>query len=496
MKNLNRSKIYGLFKDCVVEGLKHIEENFDPNKIDRWEDQKFHKGVFLPSPIVPGRIPYYWKENSKLYNFNFWLTDGDEYLEFDSFKKLRAELVKVEDYCKHFALGDFFHLSKDDIGYGIGIQWNERFAFEEKIGQFVDHYIHKYRTKKFNEERFKRIFNPWFNYLKSNKLNYDIWIPIIYNKPETDSVKLSDNVYLKKLKEDQQITRNMFTDHSTLKGSKSFLIRSCTHAIVIKGWFLEGKILTENSIPHGISKLSENQKLNNIIDNIIGSINLITGIEIGIFQIFIEPTNWVRKYKYKYFTRLVSYLKKYPLKYEETGWAGDAKVIEKNKYSDIRKTISLLQQQNNKRIQFAISKLNEVNTKALDREIIFGSTIALESLLCSDSQSEITFRLATRSSYLTTFLKFETWTPNEINQLVKKLYKYRSGVAHGKSDTELVKIRKIKVGKMEVDLLNFSIKFLRHVIIFMLNNQDKITNDKGKFDIAELDRNFYEKYAI
>lgn len=496
MKNIDKHKIYKLFKDCVVDGLKHIEENFDPNKMDRWRDQKFHKGVFLPSPIVPGRIPFYWSENSKLYNYNFWLTDGDEYLEFDSFKTLRSELLKVSDYCKHFALGDFSHMTENDIGYGIGKQWNERLAFEEKIGQFVDHYIHKYRSKIFNEDRFKKIFDPWYNYLKSNKLNYDIWIPIIYNKPETDSVKLTENVFLKRLKEDQQITRNLFTDHTTLKGSKSFLIRSCTHAIVIKGWYLEGEFVSENSVPHGISKLSENPKLNNIIDNIIASINIITGIEIGVFQIFIEPKNWVRNYKYKYFTRLSTYIKKYPIKYEETGWAGDAKVIKKNEYSDIRKTIALLNQQNNERIQFAISKLNEVNTKALDREIIFGSTIALESLLCSDSQSEITFRLATRAAYLTTFLKFETWNSNEINQLVKKLYKYRSGVAHGKSDTELSKIRNIKIDDKDVDLLNFSIKFLRHVIVFMLNNQDKITNDKGKFDIAVLDQKFYDIYAI
>jgi len=137
-----------------------------------------------------------------------------------------------------------------------------------------------------------------------------------------------------------------------------------------------------------------------------------------------------------------------------------------------------------------------VNTKALDREIIFGSTIALESLLCSDSQSEITFRLATRASYLCAFSKFETWNTVQINQIVKKLYKYRSGVAHGKSDSELVKIRKIEIDEVEIDLLEFSVKFLRHVVVFMLNNQDKITNDKGKFDIAQLDKCFYTEYAI
>jgi len=276
MKDFDKKQLYNLFKDCVVEALDHIGQNFDESKVDRWEDQKFHKGMFLPSPIVEGRIPYYWSENSKLYNYNFWLTEKDEYIEFDSFKKLRTELLKHNDYCRHFALGEHFHLAKDELGYGVGLKWNQRFAFGEKIGQFVDHYVHKYRTKKFNDKRFKNIFNPWYNYLKSNKLNYDIWIPIIYNKSETDSVKITNDIYIKKLKEEQQVSRNMFTDHSTLKGSKSYLIRSCTHAIVIKGWHLKGEFLTENSIPQGIEKLNSNQKLSNIIDNIIGSINLIT----------------------------------------------------------------------------------------------------------------------------------------------------------------------------------------------------------------------------
>lgn len=491
MKNLNKNELYSLFKDCLIDGLKHIEENFDPNKIDMWEDQKFHMGILK----LPNFSPDIWFENSRLFNYNFWLTDGENYLEFNSFKKLKSELLKVEDYCKHFSVGDFFHGSKEVFGYELIKKYNETLAFEEKIGQFLDHYIHKFKTKKFNEAKFKIMFDPWFNYISSNKLNYDIWIPIISTKSETDSVKLAKNIYLKKLNEDQQITRTFHIDLPHYKGPKSRLIKNCTHAIVIKGWFIEGEFLTENSIVDGISKLGENQRLNNILDIIIGSINLITGIEIGVFQIFIEPIKWVSKYKYKYFIRLDSSLKKYPIGYEEPGCPSESRVIKKDKYSDIRKAISLLNQNNNKRIEFAVSKLNEVNTKALDREIIFGSTVALESLLCHDSNSEITFRLATRATYLTTFSKFETWNSNEINELVKKLYTYRSGVAHGKSDLELVMIRKIKINGKDVDLLDFSIKFLRHVIVFMLKNQYMITTDKGKFDISKLDRKFYEKFA-
>lgn len=464
MKGFNKIELFNLYNEAFKEGLKYVSENFKDAKPDPWEE-KFHKSVKKIERHYWSGIPSSSEFGNKPVNYAHWLKENGEFLQFKSWKELREYVLNSESFKKYYQIREY-----SPYEHETRQKWEESFAIEYKIGEFIDHYIHKYRSKRFNQERFKKLFDNWFNSISKKKLSIEIWIPIIYTNFGVISFKISDTISIKKISEELQISRQLYSHNEvSLKGAKELLISSCSHAIVINGWYFEGE-LNQASLFPTFDKILEKEKFNTALNNIIGSIRIVTGKDIGYFQLFANPIEWSVGWIAKFETVITTYGDFYPPSYEDYKWNEVPDSIMKEDLRKIKKVFKSVSSINNKKLTFAINKLNSIITRKKSDDIVFDTTVALESLLCHDSQSEITYRLSTRGSYISILRKFNDFNPYEIKLLLSKLYSFRSAVAHGKERNVIEKLEQINIGRKNVHLLEFGVGFLRHSIEFILDN--------------------------
>jgi hypothetical protein len=468
MSAINKQEFYLYYKNAFIDGLKFIEENPIIDRRDFFEE-KFHKNVVAIEKHYLSDVLTISKFGKKPINYSFWFKKGIgmDYVKFESWEKLREFVLSNEDFVTHFSLGkEIEHLEESSRKY------RESQFIEEKVSALIDHYIHKFNSKKFNEIRFKSIFDKWFNSIKQKKLNFDIWIPLLFTSIDANNFKLSDSVAIKKIDNNLQISRHLYAlDGLQHTGAKSFLISGCSHAIVIKNWYFEGT-LKEYSIFPIFARILNHDSFIKDINNVIGSIRIVTGFDLGYYQVFAQPLNWTRGYVARYEKLITTYGNFYPPKYEDYGWNKPTIKINKTDLRKSKDVFKYLSESKNEKIYFAIQKLNSIITREKNEDIIFDTTVALESLLANDSNQEITYRLSTRGAYLCKLFKFENYTPIVIKQALTKLYGFRSAVAHGKTKKEIKKLETVKIDKFDIDLLDFGLKFLRHTIKVMLKNSN------------------------
>jgi hypothetical protein len=298
-------------------------------------------------------------------------------------------------------------------------------------------------------------------------------------------MKISDSIKVVELSKEMQISRQLNIENILkFQGEKKLLISGCSHALVFTNWKFTGE-LRAGSLYNTLDKIFNNKLYKTQLDSLIGAIRVITGIDIGYYQIFANPKGWVRHWKANYIKLITAYDKKYPVDYEDFKWLENPYSITKKEPFSIKKTFKLIQSNKSKKVKFAISKLNSIVTRKNNEDIVFDVTVALESMLSNDSHSEITYRLSTRGAYISSIDCYKKYKPSDIKLLLNKLYNYRSGVAHGKSKEALLKINSVEINNEKIDLLQFSIEFLRFTISFFLN-YSKLN------DLKELDKHYLD----
>jgi hypothetical protein len=85
---------------------------------------------------------------------------------------------------------------------------------------------------------------------------------------------------------------------------------------------------------------------------------------------------------------------------------------------------------NGTKIGLAIKRLNQAFLRSNDHDSILDVTIGMEAIL-SDSNDEITHKLALRLASLISYAKVSDISAQQIFKEVKAIYKFRSAVIHG-----------------------------------------------------------------
>ena len=125
-----------------------------------------------------------------------------------------------------------------------------------------------------------------------------------------------------------------------------------------------------------------------------------------------------------------------------------------------------------KQFSIAIKRLNSAFIRKNDEDSIIDITIALESLLTNDSNSEITYRLSTRVAQLCKLEKFKDYSTKQVFEFCKRIYKYRSAVVHG-DIKRIEKTRKIVLEQSkEIKIIEISVELLKHLIKIMVNKNN------------------------
>ncbi len=129
------------------------------------------------------------------------------------------------------------------------------------------------------------------------------------------------------------------------------------------------------------------------------------------------------------------------------------------------------------KLSLAAKRLNAAFLRRDEEDSILDVTIALESLLVSDSKSEITHRLAMRVAALCKLEPFEDYTPEKVFWACKRIYDFRSAVAHGGKHVEKSRIIKVAEQK-ELRAVRLGIDLLRHIVRSLCKRPEYLQAEK------------------
>jgi len=250
----------------------------------------------------------------------------------------------------------------------------------------------------------------------------------------------------------------------------------------LKNWTIPNKrLLSREEILNDVGSYSS---VIEIVEKFFSALRIKTGIYSGYCQIVAKAVDWEdRSYGNLYQVDVVS-IRKYPDHFDNYGWLEEAPLITQREIYDALACFKAVQENRHNRIELALSRLNRAFLRSREEDTILDITIALETLLTHDSQSEITFRLASRVAALCLIKPFKDFSQYEVFDFCKKIYSYRSAVVHGDSKRmNKARIIKHKTEK-EIQTISLSIELLRHILSLLIervefNNPDEI--DKLKF---------------
>ena len=283
------------------------------------------------------------------------------------------------------------------------------------------------------------------------------------------------------MEEKLQLSRHQKVSYTD--SSKSSVAGAASHALVLKKWTVDNEQYnTRESILYEINSYNS---IIEIIENFFSVFRVTTGVFSGFSQIVAKAIDWEDRTKGDLFHVNVVSTRRYPDFFDNYGWLNKPPLV---KEDDIIKVSTYFEKIGNlkaNRIKLALSRLNTSYLRSREEDTILDITIALETILTHDSQSEITYRLSSRVAALCMVKPFKDYSVFQVFEFCKKIYSFRSAVVHGDSK-RIVKTRKIKVQENdEIETIIISLELLRHVLGILIENpkfNDPIEIDKLKYD--------------
>lgn len=343
------------------------------------------------------------------------------------------------------------------------------------ISTTVDRYLHKYRDGDFSLERLK----PWYREIErgifDETLYVDILVPILMLTFDFDSIWLKDDIAIFKMNNEAQEARAYSQD---LDPKVHWVVANATsHAFMFKGFELKNKGYwrMEEQI---INLLKVNDEL---INTSLALLKTATNFSTGYAQILINPVMWA----FKFMAHLPSFIRKstraYPMFFDEGQWLKPIPIVKKKQVEVLKTLYANHQTLSNKRIKLALKRLNTCLLRDNEEDRILDVAIGLEALFADDEKQEITHKLALRAGAISKLDSEIAYKPKEVFTAIKKVYSYRSAVAHGSKDSE--KKRVFEINGNEIIAIEFAIELLRKSIMILLENQKYLEPSKIDEDL-------------
>lgn len=471
-----KKKIEELFRNALIDGLTLIDNFLAENKEKGywWNIEKYDE--YPSMSYFDSGLPSFSNHNSDKIDYSKILHKDSKCEKLDSWKSY-YDYVCSSNKLIEFYGKQYFDNSDNKKSNSI---WKKIYTYYVLSG-FVDRYIHLNPDKtKFSEELFIKQFNKWFNSVIEEKLFVEICVPILFVNFDFDELKISDNVLIKKMDEKFQLSRHEKVSYTD--SSKNTVAGAATHALILQNWTVENK--HHDSRESILYEINSYNSIIEIIENFFAVFRVTTGVFSGFAQIVSRAIDWEDSTKGDlYHVNIVS-TRKYPDFFDNYGWLNTPPIV---KREDVIKTTEYFENVRNikvNRIKLALSRLNTSYLRSREEDTILDITIAFETILTHDSQSEITYRLSSRVAALCLIKKFKDYDEFQVFEFCKKIYSFRSAVVHGDSN-RIVKTRKIKVQENnEIETIIISLELLRHVLGILIENpkfNDPMEIDKLKY---------------
>lgn len=469
IKDLDINTLRKLFHKAIEDGFEQLK--IEPPKDDSFYfNNDYHDKLPILKVNEDGLQTF--DLNRTAINHEKYFKRDSKFIEIESWSALKEYLLNSEDFLNYWEIGEnspkgefLIENLKDHGSYHL-------------LANIIDHYVHYYRSKKYNKKRIDKYFNAWVKQLYSQKLFFEIWIPLICVDFEFNSFKINEHVSFRKIPESITNARLTYLDDYDHNRTEKKLIGACKYAIVLNNWFVEN--FSEDTPRISFNRLNLNKDFERTAEVLIGLLFIFNDIQTGFYQVVGVPSDWSYGYKTNFKTVLKTYIPSYSSEIANPYSIGKIPVVSKSQLRSIKKIYKYLttksknkkDKQSQKRFSFCLRKIYQARLREKISDQVLDYCIVLESLLTNDSKSEITYRMSIRSAYICKLYRLESFNPTDIKELIVKLYSLRSSIIHGNSDSDIESKIMHKIQSNEIDLVQFAKKIVMHLYKVLIFNRE------------------------
>lgn len=359
---------------------------------------------------------------------------------------------------------------------------------EDLIESIISRYYYLH-GQDFNETNFKNIYLPIETYIYAKEIWFDIAVPILFIKFESDHIEISDKIIIRKISDEANRSRHKLTTYSPAVVDSVYM--SATHELVLKDYYLKKP---ENWFNNPFT--NPNIYPDTILEKFFSILEISTGYESGYAQWIVYPHDWADSYSADILPLKGTTIRKYPTFFDDYYWNHETFPEIDNEQAKLVSSLfnKILLSKENK-LEIALKRYYKSLMRQEEEDIILDLIIALEILLGDNEKSEITHKLALRLSVLICrYNNANEQDPLTIFKNVKKIYAYRSSIVHGshkvsqKREIKLESDKTIPIVELAKDYLSELLK----IVILQPKHLNADENDKMLLIGPELNKNDYK----
>lgn len=468
-RKLNIKILYRYFDNAIKEGLSIAGGEYEVENKYFLQHYESHKNM-ASLKINSNGIPLFNNDRNAI-NYERYFRDKNGYHKIKSWDKFKDYFLKsntlidyyvrIKKYNENDLLYDYF---RSHLTYGF-------------LSSIIDNYIHRYKTNKYNKLRVKKYFELWMNRILSEKLEVELWVPLIGVKLDVNNFKINESISLMKIPDRIQKARLNEIDDYSFNGIQKRILGAATHAIVLRNWSITN--LNDESYFYGVQGLNLNKEFKHNAEVFIGLLYIFDDIKTGYFQVSCIPKNWSYGYKAELSIFKSKSIRNYPIILEKTILTDNIPIIGiselrilKRLFKKISKAqMGKVKKKKIEKIKFCLRKLHQAGLREHFSDSIIDISIILESLLTNDSKSEITYRQSTRATYLCILFPLDKYKTVDVKVLISKLYKLRSCIVHGGTEEDQNKLLLQNHNGKKYNILEFAYDICKHILKHMILNE-------------------------
>jgi Apea-like HEPN len=376
--------------------------------------------------------------------------------DWESFKQL-LELANDHEGLKQSFLIDPAKV-EDEIG--------ERF-WQFEVARLplavFDRLMHVYGDE-FTESNLRQVYCQLERGVLGEDLPIVFAIPILLTKFEPEDFAIDSNVAIVSMSKEQHLARISRWGRPTSPVNE-VVAHAATHMLILVNWTMPN-LRGSPSPPY---KQLDWYPIDDI-DRFFDALRVVTGIDTGYAEALIIPERQTWAYDFRRDLPAVvegASARRYPSNFDDFGWSKERDPLTNEQLTEVSEIYRGLGGRDS--IGLAARRLSAGMLRETEDDAVLDLLIGLEAMMSDQDKGELTYKLALRTAAV--LGQLPAYDPSIIFGQVKRLYGYRSAVAHGQSK-KVAKLRAIISGDEEIPAISLATELLREVIRQLVKRPD------------------------
>ena len=467
-----RADIYEMIKEAVNDGLAVVRQ-FEADGKLIYQHFQFPIMSQFPSGFPSFRKSFFMEDDIPLDYKSVFRREEHPPESIPSWQRFWNFAHQDESLSHFWEIGPHFKEKWYSPALPDLVEIHSRISVYGSIEKLVDRYIHVSGKKEMEEELFRPIYQEWERSIFWEKLPINIVVPILGLMVSSDRLEIGNDTTVERMGDLLQLARN---DRSTYTVSThDTVIGAATHSFVLRDWTIANKTFDQRR--EALNDIGGYAAVILKVEEFFAALRAETSVETGYSQIVVTPIGWADSWQaYLPHVNVVT-VRAYPDHFEKHGWLRTPPTIDENTCGNIVEIFNAIKNAPDNRLVLAARRLNAAFLRAEEEDSILDVTMGLETLLTSDTRTEITYKLAMRAAALSTIEQFEELSPDDVFKHCKKVYDYRSDVIHGSKKVEKKRIIKLAEEK-EISIVRLGVNILRYVIRALSHHLEYLDPEK------------------